>query len=93
MINLSGRGDKDLTQVRGFLMKRITKLFSTKKAFVGYLTVGDGGLNKTYESAKALIAGGVNLLELGVPFSDPVADGLSFKWQVNVAIHNQNYVT
>lgn len=56
-------------------MKRITQLFSKQKAFVGYLTVGDGGLEKTYASAKALIAGGVNLLELGVPFSDPVADG------------------
>lgn len=56
-------------------MKRISQLFSKQKAFVGYITVGDGGLEKTYASAKALIAGGVNLLELGVPFSDPIADG------------------
>jgi len=56
-------------------MKRIVKLFQQKKAFVGYITIGDGGLEKSYQSAKALIEGGVNFLELGVPFSDPVADG------------------
>jgi len=54
---------------------RIKKLFATQKAYVGFLTVGDGGIQHSLEVARALIAGGVNLLELGVPFSDPVADG------------------
>ncbi len=56
-------------------MNRIEKLFATKSAFVGYLTAGDGGIERTLQAALALIAGGVNLLEIGIPFSDPVADG------------------
>lgn len=51
---------------------RIQTLFKKHKVFAGYLTVGDGD---TVAAAHALIKGGVNLLELGVPFSDPVADG------------------
>lgn len=43
--------------------------------FVGYLTLGDGGLDYSLEAALALIEGGVNLLEIGIPFSDPIADG------------------
>jgi tryptophan synthase alpha chain len=43
--------------------------------FVAYLTAGDGGIQRTLEAAKALIASGVSLLEIGMPFSDPVADG------------------
>jgi tryptophan synthase alpha chain len=70
-------------------MKRISNLFSKQKTFAGYLTVGDGGLDKTYESAKALIAGGVNLLELGVPFSDPIADGPIIQQASQRAIENQ----
>lgn len=69
-------------------MQRIKQLFSTQKAFVGYLTIGDGGLEKTFESAKALIAGGVNLLELGVPFSDPVADGPTIQQASQRALKN-----
>jgi tryptophan synthase alpha chain len=69
-------------------MKRISQLFSKQKAYVAYLTVGDGGLEKTYESAKALIAGGVNLLELGVPFSDPVADGSTIQMASERALKN-----
>ncbi len=46
-----------------------------QKIFMGYLTAGDGGIKRTLEAALALIAGGVNVLEIGVPFSDPIADG------------------
>ena len=54
---------------------RIQQLFQREKAFIGYLTAGDGGMERTYDAAIALINGGVNLLEIGIPFSDPVADG------------------
>lgn len=54
---------------------RIKQLFAQQKAYVGYLTAGDGGIENTLVAARALIAGGVNLLEIGVPFSDPIADG------------------
>jgi tryptophan synthase alpha chain len=39
------------------------------------LTAGDGGIEYTIEGALAMIEGGVDLLEIGLPFSDPVADG------------------
>lgn len=54
---------------------RIQNHFRQTKSFIGYLTAGDGGIQRTLESALALINGGVNLLEIGVPFSDPIADG------------------
>lgn len=57
-------------------MSRIDRLFAAgRKVFVGYLTVGDGGLGRTLEAAFALADAGVDMLELGVPHSDPLADG------------------
>jgi tryptophan synthase alpha chain len=56
-------------------MTRIEQTFQNRPAFIGYLTLGDGGIPYTIESALALVEGGVDLLELGIPFSDPVADG------------------
>lgn len=44
-------------------------------AFIAYLTAGDGGMDYSLEAALALEKGGVDLLEIGIPFSDPVADG------------------
>jgi len=44
-------------------------------AFVAYLTAGDPSLDVTPELLQALVAGGADLIELGVPFSDPMADG------------------
>jgi tryptophan synthase alpha chain len=54
---------------------RIEKLFANHKAYIAYLTAGDGGIQHTLHAAMALINGGVNMLEIGIPFSDPVADG------------------
>ena len=56
-------------------MSRIERLFANDKAFIAYLTAGDGGIQRTLDAAIALIEGGVNMLEIGMPFSDPVADG------------------
>jgi tryptophan synthase alpha chain len=56
-------------------IEKIKHAFVKNKIFAAYLTAGDGGMDKTYAAAKALIEGGVNLLEIGVPFSDPIADG------------------
>lgn len=56
-------------------MNRITQQFKTGPAYVAYLTAGDGGMERTAEAMLALIDAGVTILEVGVPFSDPVADG------------------
>jgi tryptophan synthase alpha chain len=52
-------------------MSRISKAFANKNACVGYLTAGDAGKKEFLE----LVQIGVNVLEIGIPFSDPVADG------------------
>jgi len=54
--------------------ERVAAAF-VKPGFVGYTVVGDPNLPDSIEIAKALIEGGCDVLELGVPFSDPVADG------------------
>jgi len=46
-----------------------------RKAFVAFLTAGDPSLERTVELAWEMAASGVDVLELGVPFSDPLADG------------------
>ena len=47
-----------------------------EKAFIAYICAGDPDLERTVELALALEKSGVDLLELGVPFSDPLADGV-----------------
>ncbi len=53
----------------------IATAFANGPAFIAYLTLGDGGLDYSLASALALVEGGVDLLEIGIPFSDPIADG------------------
>ncbi len=47
-----------------------------KKAFIAYICAGDPGFDATRELAVAFDQIGVDVLELGVPFSDPLADGI-----------------
>jgi len=61
-------------------MRRIERKFSElkkkeEKALVAYLTAGDPDLEKTREIILGLDSAGVDILEIGVPFSDPTADG------------------
>ena len=61
-------------------MSKITALFkelkaSGKKGLIPFITAGDPDPNITVELMHALVRGGANVIELGVPFSDPVADG------------------
>ena len=46
-----------------------------RAAFIPYLTAGDPGLRQSEVLLHALVAGGADVIELGVPFSDPIADG------------------
>lgn len=60
-------------------MTRISALFERLKrerpALIAYLTAGDPALERTPALVAALVRGGADLIELGVPFSDPIADG------------------
>ncbi len=56
-------------------MSRISRAFNGRKSLVAYLTAGDPTPEKTPELVAALERGGADLIELGVPFSDPIADG------------------
>jgi tryptophan synthase alpha chain len=56
-------------------MNAIQTTFQRGKVFIAYLTAGDGGIQHTLRAAQSLIAAGVDMLEIGVPFSDPIADG------------------
>lgn len=46
-----------------------------KKAFIAYIVAGDGGLDQLKNQILTLEKAGVDIVELGIPFSDPVADG------------------
>ncbi|HUW86483.1 MAG TPA: tryptophan synthase subunit alpha, partial [Methanoregula sp.] len=58
-------------------MGRIGRAFTREKKplFIGFTVAGDPDKPTCIRIARALIAGGTDILELGVPFSDPVADG------------------
>ncbi len=56
-------------------MTRIENAFHNKKAFVGFVTAGDPSLDKTEEFVLEMERAGAGLVELGVPFSDPIAEG------------------
>ena len=63
-------------------MSRIQQLFArtraeNRAAFVAYVCAGDPDFDTSLDVCRALLANGVDLLELGVPFSDPLADGLT----------------
>ncbi|HUL54933.1 MAG TPA: tryptophan synthase subunit alpha [Opitutaceae bacterium] len=63
-------------------MDRIAQAFArararNRAAFVAYLCAGDPDFDTSLAACRAVLAGGVDLLELGVPFSDPLADGLT----------------
>jgi tryptophan synthase alpha chain len=47
----------------------------SRKALIPFITAGDPSLSKTLELMHALVKGGADIIELGIPFSDPMADG------------------
>ncbi|SVE49145.1 uncharacterized protein METZ01_LOCUS501999, partial [marine metagenome] len=61
-------------------MSILTNIFenlkqSGRKAFIPFITAGDGGLDNTEALIFSLSENGADIIELGVPFSDPMADG------------------
>lgn len=57
-------------------MNRIQKVFENKKAFIPFITAGDPDLSVTEELVPAMAEAGADLIEIGIPFSDPVAEGI-----------------
>ena len=56
-------------------MSKILKAFENKKAFIPFITCGDPDLATTEQLVYAMAEEGADLIELGIPFSDPTAEG------------------
>ena len=56
-------------------MSNIHKAFENGKAFIPFITCGDPDIETTEAVVRAAVAGGADLIELGIPFSDPTAEG------------------
>lgn len=56
-------------------MSNIGKAFENGKAFIAFLTCGDPDLETTAAAVRAAAENGADLIELGIPFSDPTAEG------------------
>jgi tryptophan synthase alpha chain len=71
-------------------MNRITQLFETKKSGIlsVYFTAGYPELNDTRRVLSALQAQGIDMVEIGIPFSDPMADGPVIQQANNQALRN-----
>jgi tryptophan synthase alpha chain len=74
-------------------MTRIEKKFAElksegRKGFIPYVTAGDPTLDATLKLVPALEKAGADIIELGVPFSDPIADGPVIQRATERALHN-----
>ena len=56
-------------------MSKIAKAFEKGKAFIPFITCGDPDLETTAAAVRAAVRAGADLIELGIPFSDPTAEG------------------
>lgn len=56
-------------------MSNIKKAFENGKAFIPFITCGDPDLETTAKAVRAMVQAGADLVELGIPFSDPTAEG------------------
>ena len=74
-------------------MNRINEKFAqlnkiSGKAFIAYITAGDPNLNRTRELVLELERAGTDIIELGIPFSDPLADGKTNQEAAERALKN-----
>ena len=56
-------------------MNKISEAFENKKAFIPFITGGDPSLDVTKKLILAMQEAGADLIEVGIPFSDPIAEG------------------
>jgi tryptophan synthase alpha chain len=74
---------------------RIQTIFAQCKkeeraCFVAYLCAGDPNYESSIEACRSLIDSGIDILELGVPFSDPLTDGLTNQLAAQRALEYQS---
>ena len=75
-------------------MNRVTKFFKLikdkkKKAFISYVVCGDPNLKSTCKILHTMVDSGVDIIELGIPFTDPIADGPVIQKGVERALKNK----
>ena len=87
LVNLSGRGDKDMHTVAERMRAQAlpcraspgrferARKAAGRKALIPFVTAGDPRPARTVPLMHALVEAGADIIELGVPFSDPMADG------------------
>lgn len=73
-------------------MSKIADAFKNGKAFIGFLTAGDPTCEKTVEYILAMEEAGCDLIEIGIPFSDPMAEGVVIQ-DANVRALEHNTTT
>ena len=73
-------------------MSKIANAFKNGTAFIGFLTAGDPTIDKTVEFILAMEEAGCDLIEIGIPFSDPMAEGVVIQ-DANVRALKHNTTT
>ena len=73
-------------------MSKIANAFKNGKAFIGFLTAGDPSIEKTVEFILTMEEAGCDLIEIGIPFSDPMAEGVVIQ-DANVRALKHNTTT
>jgi tryptophan synthase alpha chain len=69
-------------------MSKISDAFKAVKAFIPYITAGDPTLDVTKATILKMVAAGADLIEIGIPFSDPVAEGPTIQAASERALRN-----
>lgn len=75
------------------MTSRIPSIFSKnkkigKKTFISYLVCGDPSLKNTLDAMNVMSNSGVDIIELGIPFTDPIADGPIIQRSIDRALKN-----
>ena len=83
---MSGRGDKDVAAIARYrgvrFMSKIKEAFKNGKAFIPFITGGDPDLETTKKLIIEMQNAGADIIEVGIPFSDPIAEGQLFRKQI-----------
>lgn len=73
-------------------MNKISKAFEKHKAFIPFITCGDPDLETTKRTILEMVSNGADLVELGIPFSDPTAEGPVIQ-EANIRALSNNITT